>query len=194
MRGRPKSRLGHGLAAQPSGANGLRSPLQRVRASVVTTRRPRVGQRGGVLTGGSVVAHRWQGIADEHRWGPGVASGKEERTGAHRNGGSTARRRKRHRAAVFNGGGVAPVVIDEGGWVLQLEGDPGVRWRRSIEGKSSSEGRSPEVADGGDAQTESGTEEGLWWWKTSEEDAWAMGEACAVLERDNRRAVEKTFG
>jgi hypothetical protein len=29
--GRPKSRLGHGLAAQPSGANGLRGPLQRAR-------------------------------------------------------------------------------------------------------------------------------------------------------------------
>jgi hypothetical protein len=47
-------------------------------------------------------------------------------------------------AAVFNGGGVAPVVIDVRGGVLQLEGDPGVRRRRSIEGKSSSEGRSPE--------------------------------------------------
>jgi hypothetical protein len=45
---------------------------------------------------------------------------------------------------VFNGGGVAPVVIDEGGCVLQLEGDPGVRRRRSIEGKSSSEWHSPE--------------------------------------------------
>jgi hypothetical protein len=47
-------------------------------------------------------------------------------------------------AAAFNGSGVTPVVIDEGGWVLQLERDPGVRRRRSIEGKSSSEGRSPE--------------------------------------------------
>jgi hypothetical protein len=47
--------------------------------------------------------------------------GKEERVGAHRNGGSTVRRRKRRRAAVFNGGGVTPVVIDKGGWVLQLE-------------------------------------------------------------------------
>jgi hypothetical protein len=73
-----------------------------------------------------------------------VAPGKEERVGAHRNGGSTVRRRKRHRAAVFNDGSSAPVVIDEGGWVLQLKGDPGVRRRRSIEGKSSSEGRSPE--------------------------------------------------
>jgi hypothetical protein len=75
-----------------------------------------------------------------------VAPGKEERVGAHQNGGSTMRRRKRRRAAVFNGGGVAPVLIDEGGWILQLEGDPGVRRWRSIEGKSSSEGRSPEGA------------------------------------------------
>jgi hypothetical protein len=37
-------------------------------------------------------------------------------------------------------GGVTPVVIDEGGCVLQLEGDSGVRRRWSIEGKSSSEG------------------------------------------------------
>jgi hypothetical protein len=73
-----------------------------------------------------------------------VAPGKEERVGAHQNGGSTVRRRKRRRAAVFNGGGVAPVVVDEGGWVLRLEGGPGVRRWRSIEGKSSSEGRSPE--------------------------------------------------
>jgi hypothetical protein len=73
-----------------------------------------------------------------------VAPGKEERAGAHRNGGSMARRCKRCRPAVFNGGGVAPVVVDEGGWVLQLEGDLRVWRRRSIEGKSSSEGRSPE--------------------------------------------------
>jgi hypothetical protein len=100
--------------------------------------------------------------------------GKEGRAGAHRNGGSTARRRKRRRAVVFNGGGVTPVVIDEGGWVLQLKGDPGVRRRWSNEGKSSSEGRSQEGADGGDARTESGVE-GLQWRKSGEVDAWAMG-------------------
>jgi hypothetical protein len=42
-------------------------------------------------------------------------------------------RREAVGAAVFNGGGVAPVVIDEGGWVLQLDRDPRVRRRRSIE-------------------------------------------------------------
>jgi hypothetical protein len=74
-----------------------------------------------------------------------------------------------------SGGGVAPVVVDEGGWVLQLEGDPGVRRRQSIEGKSSSEGRSSEGADGGDARTESSAEEGFRRRKTGEVDVWAMG-------------------
>jgi hypothetical protein len=53
------------------------------------------------------------------RGATGRGPGKEERAGAHRNGGSTVRRRKRHRAAVFNGGGVAPVVVDMRGGVLQ---------------------------------------------------------------------------
>jgi hypothetical protein len=35
------------------------------------------------------------------------------------------RRCKRRRAAAFNHGGVAPMVIDERGEVLQLKGDPG---------------------------------------------------------------------
>jgi hypothetical protein len=43
---------------------------------------------------------------------------KEERAGAHQNSGSTVRRRKRHRAAAFVGG-VAPVVVDVRGGVLQ---------------------------------------------------------------------------
>jgi hypothetical protein len=44
-----------------------------------------------------------------------------------------ARRRKRRWAAAFNDGGVAPVVTDECGEVLQLEGDKGVRRGRLIE-------------------------------------------------------------
>jgi hypothetical protein len=56
MRGRPKSQLGHGVAAQPSGENGLPSPLQRARADAVTTRRPRAGWRGGALTDGLAAA------------------------------------------------------------------------------------------------------------------------------------------
>jgi hypothetical protein len=83
---------------------------------------------------------------------------------------------KRRWVAVFNGGGVAPVVVDEGDWVLQLKGDPGVRNRGPSEGRSSSKGHSPEGGvDGSDARTESGVEEGLRWWKIGEVDAWAMG-------------------
>jgi hypothetical protein len=90
------------------------------------------------------VAHQRQGVAGEQRWGPGVAPGKKSEDGAHRGGRMTVGRREVAGAVAFNSGGVAPVVVDEGGGVLQLEGEPGVRRRRSIEGKSSSEGRSPE--------------------------------------------------
>jgi hypothetical protein len=79
-------------------------------------RRPRGGHRGDARQGGAE---------------------------AHRSGVPMVRRRKRRQAAAFNDGGVALVVIDErggGGGVLQLEGDPGVRRRRSIEEWSSSEG------------------------------------------------------
>jgi hypothetical protein len=49
--------------------------------------------------------------------------GKEERSGAHRNSVPMVRQHKRRRAAAFNDGRVAPVVIDERGEVMQLEGD-----------------------------------------------------------------------
>jgi hypothetical protein len=52
-------------------------------------------------------------------------------------------------------------------------------------------------ADGGDARTESGAEEGLRWRKTGEVDAWAMGMSMrrsGVDGRDERRAGEKLFG
>jgi hypothetical protein len=130
----------------------------------------------------SATARRRQGLVGDLEWATGEVPGKEERVGAHRNGVPTVRRCKRHRVAVFNDGGVAPVVINEDGWVLQLEGEPGVRRRWSIEERSSSEGRSPKGgSDDGDARTESGTEEGLRWRKTSEVDPWAMGDECAVL-------------
>jgi hypothetical protein len=44
-----------------------------------------------------------------------------------------------------------------------------------IEEWSSSEG-----ADGGDARTESGAEEGLRWCKTGEVNAWVMGSVCGT--------------
>jgi hypothetical protein len=69
------------------------------------------------------VARRRQGVAGDFEGGTGEVPGKEERAGAHQNGMPTVRWRKRRRAAVVNGGGVAPVVVDEHGEVLQLEGD-----------------------------------------------------------------------
>jgi hypothetical protein len=72
-----------------------------------------------MVTGGSVVAHQRQGAAGEHRWVPGEASGKKSGDGAHRGGRATVGRRKATGAVVFNGGGVAPVVVDVQGGVLQ---------------------------------------------------------------------------
>jgi hypothetical protein len=129
---------------RPAGPAAMRA--RRTCADMVTTRRPHAGLRGGALAGESVVAQRSQGVAGDLELVTGELPGKEERAGAHQNGVPTVRRRKRHRAVAFNGGGVAPVVIDERGEVLQLEGDPGLRRRLSIEGWSSSEGRSPEGA------------------------------------------------
>jgi hypothetical protein len=131
------------------------------------------------------VARRWQGVLGEHRWGPGEAPDKKSGDRAHRGGRATVGRREMAGAAAFNGGGVAPVIVDQGGWVLQLEGDPGVRRRQSIEGKCSSEGRSPEGANGGDARTESGVELG-------------DGDECTVLRhgrtRRTVRGVKEIFG
>jgi hypothetical protein len=105
-----------------------------------------------------------------------------------------ARRCKRRRAAVFNGGGVAPVVIGECGWVLQLEGDQGVRRRRSIEEQSSSEGAHWKGVDNGDARTESSVGEGLRLWEAGEADAWAVGDESAVLERGWTRRTSRAGG
>jgi hypothetical protein len=84
------------------------------------------------------------------------------------------------------------VVVDERGEVLQLEGDPGVRRRQSIEEWSSSEGAHRRGGgDIGDAWMESDAGEGLRWRKTGEEDAWAMGmnvRCSGVDGRDEQRA------
>jgi hypothetical protein len=111
------------LAETPAGP-WLGSPAQRgyrpaARASAITTRRLCAGQRGGVLSGGSAVAQRWQGVAGDLEGVTGKVPGKEERAGAHRNGGSTVRRHKRRRAASFVGGEGAPVGGDDGCGVLQ---------------------------------------------------------------------------
>jgi hypothetical protein len=121
----------HSLAAQPSGENDLRGLLQRVRAArdVALARSP-AAQRW--LAGDKVLPE----ISRGHRGGAGqggegrdtpkrCADGEATQTAS----GSGVQRRR-----------VAPVVVDECGEVLQLEGDPGVRRRRSIEECSSSEG------------------------------------------------------
>jgi hypothetical protein len=71
----------------------------------------------------SPAASRRQGVAGDLEGSTGEVPGKEERAGAHRNGVPTVRRHKRRRAAAFNSCGVAQVVVDERGEVLQLEGD-----------------------------------------------------------------------
>jgi hypothetical protein len=83
MHGRSKRRLGHGLAA-------------------------RRWLDGAVAC--SPTARRWQGVVGDLKGVTGKVSGKEERTGAHRSGGSTVRRCKRRRAAAFIVGEGAPVV------------------------------------------------------------------------------------
>jgi hypothetical protein len=73
----------------------------------------------------STAASRRQGAAGDLEGATGEVPGKEEGAGAHQNGGPTVRWHKRRWTMVFNGGGIAPVVIDECGRVLQLEGDQG---------------------------------------------------------------------
>jgi hypothetical protein len=124
--GRPKSQLGHGLAAQPSGAPGLRGLLQRA----VTTRRPRAGWRGGVLAGCSAVARRQQGVAGDLEGVTGKVPGKQEGAGAHRNGGSTVRREESSVMVAFASGEGAPVVMVECDEVLQLWR---VKWVRKLQ-------------------------------------------------------------
>jgi hypothetical protein len=77
-----------------------------------------MGWRSGVLAGGSAVAQQRQGVAGDLEGVTGKVPGKEERAGAYRNGGPTVRRHKWRRAVVFVGG-VAPVVVDVRGGVLQ---------------------------------------------------------------------------
>jgi hypothetical protein len=72
-----------------------------------------------VLAGGSAVARQWQGVVGDLEGVTGKVLGKEERAGAHRNGGSMVRRCKWRRAAVFITGRGAPVGGDGGCGVLQ---------------------------------------------------------------------------
>jgi hypothetical protein len=87
------------------------------------------------------VARRRQGVAGALEGVTGKVLGKEERTGAHRNGGSTVRRCQRRRAAALVGGEGASVVTDGSDEVLQLGRVEGVRDLQEISGIGSS-GRS----------------------------------------------------
>jgi hypothetical protein len=89
------------------------------------------------------VARRQQGVARDLEGVTGKVSGKEERTGAHRNGGSTVRQCKRCRAAAFVGGEGAPVVVGRGDEVLQLRRGERVRDLQEILGIGSSGRSSP---------------------------------------------------
>jgi hypothetical protein len=114
--------------------------------------------RGGVLTGGSVVAQRWQGVAGDLEGVTGKVPGKEERVGAHRNGGLTVRRCKRRRAAAFIGGEGAPVVAGGGDEALLLGRGEGVRDLHEISGIGSSGRSSP--GSGGRRRCSAGIREG----------------------------------
>jgi hypothetical protein len=95
MRGRPN--VGWAKAWQPNLAGQLAY-------AACCARAPRARRRGGVLAGGSVVARQWQGVSEDLEGVTGKAPSKEERTEAHRNGGSTMRRCQQRRAAAFIGG------------------------------------------------------------------------------------------
>jgi hypothetical protein len=105
---------------------------RREHAGVVTTRRLHVGWRGGVLAGGSAVAQRWQGVAGDLEGATGKVPGKEERAGAHRNGGSTARREESFGTVAFAREEGAPVVVVECDELLQLGRGKGVRKLQEI--------------------------------------------------------------
>jgi hypothetical protein len=92
----------------PAAKNDLRGPRQHARDDAVVL---------------SAAASRRHGIAGDLEGATEEVPSKEERVGAHQNGGPMVRRRKRRRAVAFTDDGVAPMVIDERGEVLQLEGD-----------------------------------------------------------------------
>jgi hypothetical protein len=96
-----------------------------------------------VLAAGSAVTRRQQGVAGDLEGVALKVPGKEERAGAHRNGGSTVRRCKRRRATAFVGGEGAPVVAGGGDEVLQLGRGEGVRDLKEISGIASSGRSSP---------------------------------------------------
>jgi hypothetical protein len=57
--------------------------------------------------------------------------------------------------------------------------------------KNGAEGAHRKGADGGDARTESGMEEGLRWREAGKVDVWAVGEECAALGRGRTRRTAR---
>jgi hypothetical protein len=98
-------------------------------------------------------------------------------------------------AQTVSGGGVQQWQGSSGGrrraWRgLATRGRPGGEEAAVNWGMGQLRGRHRRGADGGDARTESGVEEGLRWRKTGEEDTWAMGtnvRRSGVDGRDERR-------
>jgi hypothetical protein len=113
MRGRPKSRLGHGLAAQPGGKDGMRGPWQRARV-------PRVRWRAGRQRGRGWPVARCYRQAPVGSWGGARQEDRRQ--------GSPNRRRG---TVAINGDGAGTMVADDGALALPHgEGKSEVRWGR----------------------------------------------------------------
>jgi hypothetical protein len=122
-------------------------------------------------------------------------SSKEERAGAHQNGGSMVRRRKRHRAAAFVGGEGAPVGGDGGCGVLQHRRGKGVRKLQENAGIGSSGRSSP--GSRGRRRCSTGIREGEgavggWRWRFGCGERW--GGSGAREEGSERSGDERTSG
>jgi hypothetical protein len=84
-----------------------------------------------------------EGVAGDLEGATGKMPGKEERAGAHRNGGSTARREESSETAAFAGWEGAPVVMVECDEVLRLGMGNGVWELQEIARIGGSERSSP---------------------------------------------------
>jgi hypothetical protein len=118
------------------------------------------------LDGGKVLSEISRGVT-------GKVPSKEERAGAHQNGGSTVRRRKRRWVAGFVGGEGAPVGGDDG---CEVRG----------------------VVDGGGARPESVRRRGFWWpeaavqaWEAVGRVGRSRGAVGEEWRRENERGSER---
>jgi hypothetical protein len=100
--------------AQPRRRPATRGNRARRAHGAVNARSSCTHRRGDTLDGGAVGAGQLQGVADEHRWGPGVAWGSPN---WRRIDGAVGRRG----AVAVNGGGAGAVVVDDGALALYHE-------------------------------------------------------------------------